>query len=238
MDKVAGGNPMRYTAFVPARSGSKRLPNKNVMDLAGKPLLVWTLQACMGASQIDEVILSTDSMEYYELARDHLGSDKLSLDFREPDEAGDKVKIFDYLKEKREKIFGVRDGAFILALPTAPLRKSIHVDGAISLYEEKGRPVFSATSYDFAVSFAFHVDNSDHWSTVFETNPMLTGNTRSQDQQETYHPNGAIYVRSIDDLDNEGLQTLYSEAVPYLMDRRDSIDIDNEIDFKIAEVLI
>lgn len=229
---------MKYTAFVPARSGSKRLPNKNVMDLAGKPLLVWTLQACMEASQVDEVILSTDSMEYYELACDHLGSDKLSLDFREPDEAGDKVKIFDYLKEKREKIFSTRDGAFILALPTAPLRKSIHVDEAISLYEEKGRPVFSATSYDFAVSFAFHVDSSDQWSTVFETNPMLTGNTRSQDQQETYHPNGAIYVRSIDDLEHEDLQTLYSDAVPYLMDRRDSIDIDNEIDFKIAEVLI
>ena len=83
---MAGGKPMTYTAFVPARSGSKRLPNKNIMDLAGKPLLVWTLEACMRAKQIDEVILSTDSMQYYDLAREYVG-DKLSLDFREPDEA-------------------------------------------------------------------------------------------------------------------------------------------------------
>jgi len=229
---------MKYTAFVPARSGSKRLPNKNIMDLAGKPLLAWTLEACMEAKQIDEVILSTDSMQYYDLACEYVGSEKLSLDFREPDEAGDKVKIFDYLKDRREKIFGERQGAFILALPTAPLRKSVHVDEAISLFEQTGRPVFSASPYDFAVSFAFNVSNAGDWSSVFDNNPMQTGNTRSQDQQDTYHPNGAIYVRLIDDLKNEDLQTLYSEAIPYLMDRRDSADIDNEIDFKIAEVLI
>ena len=228
---------MKYTAFVPARSGSKRLPNKNIIELAGKPLVVWTLEACLGASQVDEVILSTDSMEYYELARERLGADKLSLDFRNPEEAGDKVKIFDYLKDRREKIFAGRDGAFILALPTAPLRNSKHVDEAISLFEQSGKPVFSASPYDFAISFAFQVDGGG-WSTLSESNPMLTGNTRSQDQQEAYHPNGAIYVRAIDDLANEHLQTLYSEAVPYLMSRQDSVDIDNEIDFKIAEVLI
>ena len=228
---------MKYTAFVPARSGSKRLPNKNILELGGKPLMVWTLEACAGADKIDEVVLSTDSMSYYELACEFVDPDKIVLDLRDPDEAGDKVKIFDYLKDKKTKIFGDRDGAFVLALPTAPLRQASHINEAISLYENKGAPVFSATTYDFPISFAFRVSNSDEWEPVFDHNPMITGNTRSQDQQVVYHPNGAIYVRAISDLENESLATLYQGALPYLMDKDESIDIDNEIDFRIAEVL-
>ena len=231
------GNSMRYTAFIPARSGSKRLPNKNIMYLAGKPLFVWTIEACVESSKIDEVILSTDSMEYYDLARKYIDSDKLTLDYRNPDEADDKVKIFDYLKEKRLKIFDERDGAFILALPTAPLRKSIHIDEAIEVFEKKELPVFSATPYNFPISFAFHVADNDSWVPVFENNPMITGNTRSQDQQEAYRPNGAIYVRSIKDLENDELHTLYYKAIPYLMSQEESIDVDNEVDFKIADAL-
>ena len=164
------------------------------MNLGGKPLLAWTLEACIGSSKIHEVILSTDSMEYYELARELVDSDKLTLDLREPDEAGDQVKIFDYLKDKRQKIFGERDGTFILALPTAPLRKSNHIDEAIALYENIESPVFSATSYDFPVSFAFHVSDTGEWIPAFDSNPMITGNTRSQDQQATFLRYLEIYL--------------------------------------------
>ena len=67
---------------------------------------------------------------------------------------------------------------------------------------------------------------------------MNTGNTRSQNQKDFYHPNGAIYVRNIEDLSNTQLTTLYADALPYLMSRNDSVDIDNAIDFKIAEALL
>lgn len=229
---------MTYTAIVPARSGSKRLPHKNIKLLGDKPLLVWTLEACIQAERVDEVILSTDSMEYWEIARKYLSSDKLSLDFREPDDAGDTVKIFDYVKNKRSKIFGNRDGAFILALPTVPLRRAEHIDEAIALFEASGKPVFSATDYGFPISFAFHMPESGAWQAVFTDSPMVTGNTRSQNQQETYHPNGAIYVRAIDDLAQSDLMTLYKDALPYLMSRNDSVDIDGEVDFKIAASLL
>lgn len=229
---------MTYTAIVPARSGSKRLPHKNIKLLGDKPLLVWTLEACIQAERVDEVILSTDSMEYWEIARKYLSSDKLSLDFREPDEAGDTIKIFDYVKGKRSKIFGNRDGAFILALPTVPLRRAMHVDEAIALFEASGKPVFSATNYGFPISFAFRMPESGVWEPVFRDSPMVTGNTRSQNQQETYHPNGAIYVRSIDDLAQPDLIALYTDAVPYLMSRTDSVDIDGEVDFEIAAALL
>ncbi len=228
---------MKYTAFVPARSGSKRLPGKNVKLLAGKPLVVWTLEAFVNSDKVSEVIFSTDSMEYWEIAEEHIKSDKLVLDFRSPEEAGDTIKIFDYLRNENKKIFDNREGAFVLALPTAPLRDTLHINEAIDLYENQKKPVFSATKYGFSVSFAFK-KNSNSWNPIFEDSPMITGNTRSQDQAEIYHPNGAIYVRTINDLRQTKLNTLYDNAIPYIMSDIDSVDIDNEIDFMFAEVVI
>ena len=229
---------MNYTAVVPARSGSKRLPHKNIKLLGDKPLIVWTLEACIQAQEVDEVILSTDSIEYWETAKKYLPSDKLHLDLRDPEDAGDMVKIFDYLKGKRTKLFGDRTGAFILALPTVPLRRSHHVDEALSLFESSGKPIFSATNYGFPISFSFSITDSGSWEPLFPESPMNTGNTRSQNQKDFYHPNGAIYVRNIEDLSNTQLTTLYADALPYLMSRNDSVDIDNAIDFKIAEALL
>lgn len=228
---------MAYVAFVPARSGSKRLPGKNIKMLADKPLVVHTLEAFVNAKKVDRVIFSTDSQEYWDIANRYIKSDKLSLDYREPEQAGDKIKIFDYLKDNYQKIFSDPNDVFLMGLPTVPLRNSQHVDEAIELFEKKGKPVFSATEYGFPISFAFY-DEGEQWTPVYEHSPMLTGNTRSQDQKIAYHPNGAIYVRSVIDLKNCDLLTLYQGAKPYLMDRTDSVDIDNAIDFIVANALI
>ena len=227
-----------YTAIVPARSGSKRLPGKNVRILAGKPLLMWTLEACVRSSKISNVILSTDSMEYWELANSQLEPGKLILDFRSPDEAGDNIKIFDYLKESVDKIFPDTSGKFVLCLPTMPLRSSQHIDEAIDQSDQAGTGVFSAVEYDFATSFAFSVDESGSWQPCNQSSPMVTGNTRSQDQLKTYHPNGAIYIRDIEDLRLSGLKTIYQDARPYIMERAMSVDIDTIEDFRSAEMML
>lgn len=229
---------MAYIAFVPARSGSKRLPGKNIKMLADKPLVVHTLEAFIAADKVDRVIFSTDSQEYWELVQQYISSDKLQLDYRAPEQAGDKVKIFDYLKQNAAEIFGAGgDDVFLMGLPTVPLRASTHVSEAIELFEKQDKPVFSATEYGFPISFAFY-ENDDGWQPVFDESPMLTGNTRSQDQKVAYHPNGAIYVRRVSELIDSDLLTLYENASPYLMNRIDSVDIDNGIDFLVAETII
>lgn len=228
---------MAYVAFVPARSGSKRLPGKNIKMLADKPLVVHTLEAFINAQKVDQVIFSTDSQEYWEIAKLYIKSDKLTLDYREPEEAGDRVKIFNYLKDNYQKVFPDSNDVFLMGLPTVPLRSSKHVNEAIELFEKKGKPVFSATEYGFPISFAFY-DEGDQWTPVFESSPMLTGDTRSQDQKIAYHPNGAIYVRKIKDLESSSLVTLYQNAEPYLMNRTQSVDIDNPIDFLVAGAIL
>lgn len=225
---------MSYTAFIPARSGSKRLPNKNVLDLGGKPMLMWTVEACLNAEKISKVIISTDSEEYWQTVTSLSGSNKLALDLRKPEEAGDRVKIFDYLKANAEKLFVREEENFVLALPTLPLRTSLHINEALELFETGGSPVFSATHYSFPISFAFAIENNNV-KTLLSDSPLLTGNTRSQDQKEFFHPNGAIYVRPSKDLGNSELKSLYLDAKPYLMDRRSSIDVDDEMDLLVAK---
>lgn len=227
-----------YTAIVPARSGSKRLPGKNVRLLGDKPLLIWSLEACVQSQSVERVILSTDSQEYWDLARKYIDSEKLVLDLRTGDEAGDNVKIFDYLKNSAQKIFPSQEGNFILCLPTMPLRTASHIEDAILLAEKNGKPVFSAVEYDFSTSFAFSLEADGAWKPSFRDSPMLTGNTRSQDQVQTYHPNGAIYIRSISDLADAELTTLYQGALPYIMDRAVSVDIDTLEDFRLAEITL
>lgn len=228
---------MAYAAFVPARSGSKRVPGKNIKLLGDKPLVIWTLEAFVQCEKIDTVIFSTDSMEYWEIATQHLHSSKLKLDFRTPDDAGDKIKIFDYLKANHAKIFQGPETHFALGLPTVPFRNSHHIAEAANLYETTGKAVFSATEYGFPISFAFYQDEVQGWKPTFPHSPMVTGNTRSQDQIQAFHPNGALYIRSISDLALPEINTLYYDAVPYYMDRNHSIDIDNETDFIVASAI-
>ncbi|MCB2107222.1 MAG: acylneuraminate cytidylyltransferase family protein [Rhodobacteraceae bacterium] len=229
---------MTVTAFVPARSGSKRVPGKNIKLLAGKPLVLWTLKAFAKAPSVDKVIFSTDSEEYWRIATDYLGTDKLVLDDRTAEEAGDKVKIFDYLKSAHAKIFKSTQGTFVMGLPTVPFRNAQHVESAIGLHKKTGKPVFSAVEYGFPISFAFTIANDGDWNPVSTSSPMVTGNTRSQDQVAAYHPNGAIYVRAIADLAKPDLNSLYDGATPFLMDRKYSVDIDNEADFVVASAMV
>ncbi len=229
---------MTITAFIPARSGSKRLTDKNIKPLAGKPLILWTLEASIQSSKVDRVIFSTDSIEYWNIAKEFFKNEKLTLDLRSPEEAGDNIKIFDYLVTSKDKIFSSEDETFVLTLPTVPFRTTNHINSAIDQFNETKHPIFSATEFGFPISFAFHIENEKNWAPLSEQSPMLTGNTRSQDQRTAYHPNGAIYIRSVKDLMNPSLNTLYQDAIPFIMDRTASIDIDNEVDFIIASAIV
>jgi CMP-N,N'-diacetyllegionaminic acid synthase len=229
---------MTITAFVPARSGSKRLRNKNIKMLGGKPLVVWTLEACIGAKNVDKVIFSTDSKQYWDQVSSFIQSDKLLLSLRTPEEAGDKVKIFDYLQQNIDSIFDKDTDRLLLALPTMPLRTSQHIDQAIKYANHKECGVFSAVEYDAPVSFAFSIDSENSWSPLLKSNPMITGNTRSQEQVNYYHPNGAIYIKSLQDMRKQKTHTFYQDALPFLMKKSESVDIDTEFDFYLAERLL
>ena len=105
-----------------------------------------------------------------ELAIKHVPNEKLKFDLRDREDASDEMKIFDYLLfKKHKKIFkDTVEENFILALPTAPLRNTDHLNEAIKMFENSKKPVFSATEYEFPLSFAFTVNKNREWKPIFK----------------------------------------------------------------------
>ena len=224
---------MRKIAFIPARSGSRRFPNKNITHLGGKPLIVWTVEALVKSNCFDRIIFSSDSIEYYEILKSHINSDLINFHKRSNEEAGDKV-----IKSNIDKWCSKED-IFSLALPTCPFRNAEHVRDCLKLTIQTGKSIFSACEYDFHVPFAFYLDNLENqsiWKPAFDTSPMITGNTRSQDQIKYFHPNGAIYVLKPNPFEKDP-RTFYEDALPFIMSRVDSADIDEKVDLQIAEFI-
>jgi len=219
-----------FLAIIPARGGSKRLPRKNVLDLNGKPLIAYTIEAGVKSSYINKVLVSSDDSEILEISKQY-GAETIIR----PDElASDTATTFDAIKHsiKNSKHYDY----VVLLQPTSPLRDSKQIDEAIELLIEKDAD---------AIVSVCEVDHSPLWSnTIEETLSMQSFlkeevlNKRSQDLETYYRLNGAIYICKIDKLLEEESFFLKENIFAYVMDRESSIDIDEEFDFRIAEVLI
>ena len=219
------------TAIVPARSGSKRLPGKNIKKLAGRPLIFHTIDSVFNHQAITKIIFTSDSEEYIDIAKTEYGN-KIDYEYRPSEYAGDNIKVYDELKRLIEN-GRVETDWYMLCLPTCPLRNQKIVADLLNKWNQNHKPIFSAVAYDFPIQFAFTIskDNSE-WTPLANDSPLLSGNTRSQDIEKTYRPNGAMYLQHIDNIKNS---SLYVDSDVYIMNREDSIDVDTELDFVICE---
>jgi len=219
-----------FLAVIPARGGSKRLPRKNILDLNGKPLIVWSIEAGLKSKYIDKVIVSSNDKEILDISQDH-GADTI----KRPDNlASDTATTFDAIKHTIENV--EKYDYVILLQPTSPLRNEKHIDEAIELLESKNAS---------AVVSVCETDHSPLWSNILDDSLSMKGflkdevlNKRSQDLEKYYRLNGAIYICKTEKLLEEKSFFLKENIYAYVMDRENSIDIDKEIDFKIAEVIL
>tara|TARA_Y100000991_G_C21967239_1_gene347510 strand:- start:1497 stop:2198 length:702 start_codon:yes stop_codon:yes gene_type:complete len=229
---------MQKIAYIPARSGSKRFPDKNISLLGKKPLFVWTIEAFINSNCFDKVIFSSDSEKYFEIARDFIGSELLVFHKRNNVEAGDKVKIFDYIKSNISK-WCENEDIFALGLPTCPFRNAKHIQESVDLSLTSDKPVFSSNEYEQHVTFSFYFKNNKimkEWEPAFVDSPLITGNTRSQDQKKYFRPNGGLYITKPSYINF--VKTFYENAIPYIMSKDESIDIDCKKDLDYAEFLL
>lgn len=219
-----------FLAIIPARGGSKRLPRKNVLDLAGKPLIAWSIEAGLKSQYVDKVIVTSDDNEILDIAK-KFGSDTI----KRPDElASDTATSFDAIEHAINNM--EKYDYIVLLQPTSPLRVTEHIDGAIELLISK--------KADAVVSVC-EMDHSPLWSNTLDNELSMKGflkeevlNKRSQDLETYYRLNGAIYICKTEKLLEEKSFLLKTNIFAYKMDRENSIDIDEEIDFKIAKVLL
>ncbi len=219
-----------FLAIIPARGGSKRLPRKNVLDLNGKPLIAWSIEAGLKSKYIDKLIVSSEDAEILNISKE-FGA----LTLERPDElASDTATTFDTVKHVIEN---TNEYDYIILLqPTSPLRTEKHIDQAIELLEIKNAD---------AVVSVCEVDHSPLWSNTLPKDGNMSNflkedvlNKRSQDLEKYYRLNGAIYICNTKKLLEEKSFLIKENIFAYMMNREASIDIDEIIDFKIASFLL
>lgn len=222
------------TAVVPARSGSKRLPGKNIKSLNGRPLIFHTLDAVVNHEEISKVVFSTDSEEYKKLVEEEYGEQVCTV--RRPNEfASDTTKVHDEMKRLLE-VGVLTTEWFMLCLPTSPLRTHKTVSNLLNVWRQDRIARFTASAYEFPIQFGFEIDKNGYWAPIERNSPMITGITRSQDIPTRYRPNGAIYINTTTSLLEN--RTFYINAKPFIISAMESTDVDTELDFVKAELMM
>lgn len=225
---------METLAIIPARSGSKGLPDKNIKNLQGKPLIAYTIEAAIASEQFDEVMVSTDSKEYAAIAMEY-GATVPFL--RSADNAGDTSSSWDVVKEvlNNYRAQGKSFKQVALLQPTSPLRTKEDIINGFNTKAEKDA--------NFVVSVC-EVEHSPLWSNTLPKDqsmkdfidPKIMALPRQQ-IPTYYRLNGAMYLVDVEHLLNNN--NLYGDrSYAFIMDRKNSVDIDEAFDFKFAELLL
>lgn len=224
---------MKNIAIIPARSGSKVLKDKNIKLLNGQPLLKYSVEAAISSSIFDEVMVSTDSEHYAEVAK----ACGASVPFlRSAENSEDKasswnvvIEVLNYYKQ-----IGQTFDTFCLLQPTSPLRKAKDIIAAYKLFNEKQAK---------AVVSVCEVDHSPLWCNVLNEDCSLENflpeRSRGQRQnfKQYYRINGALYIANVKQfLENNDLYE--KNCYAYIMDKKRSVDIDTIDDFEYAEYLL
>lgn len=224
---------MNNLAIIPARSGSKGLKDKNIKLLNGKPLIAYSIEAADQSGIYSHILVSTDSEMYGEIAIKYGAEVPF---YRSEENASDVASSWDVVKEVLRKYMemGVEFDTFTLLQPTSPLRKTEDILNAYQIFKEK-----NAT----AVVSVCEMEHSPLWSNTLPEDNSLSGFLKSESNKQRqkletfYRINGAIYMAKVKEFLKD--TNLYRDnCYAYKMSSERSIDIDTELDFKIAETII
>lgn len=226
------GNKMSNIALIPARGGSKRIPNKNIRDFLGKPIISYTIDAAIKSNCFDRIIVSTDCPKIRQVALLY-GAE---VPFARPDEiADDYSTAIDVIKHT---ISWLREQKISLDLicclyATAPfVRSSDIIDGFQKLIANpNAQYALTVTSFPFPIQRA--VKLTEDRMEMLQPEHFLT---RSQDLEEAYHDAGQIYWGRPDAFLKD-IPVLSNSAIPLVLPRHIVQDIDTEEDWIRAELL-
>ncbi len=220
----------RALGVICARGGSKGLPDKNILDLGGRPLIAWTVDAARQSARLDRAIVSTDSARIADAARAH-GADVPFL--RPPELANDTAKITDALVHAVENVGEAYD-IIVLLQATSPFRTAADIDDTVAALVDSGA--------ECAVTFTEQAKSPDLFVTVDDdrrVRPLNPGGLlkRRQDLGHLYAPNGLCYAVRTDYL----LRTrrVYGDdTVAVIIPPERAIDIDTAFDIEMARGLL
>lgn len=221
----------KILAIIPARGGSKRLPDKNILPLHGKPLIGWSIEEAKKSKYIDTTIVSSDSKKILDVA---LGFG-VNMPFERPNRlAQDETRSIDVVIHALEYY---KEYEYVILLqPTSPLRDVADIDGAIESFFKN-----NATS----VIGVCEVEHSPLWSNTLDESLSMNSflddkynNSRSQDLPLYYRINGAFYMSEVESVKRNETFFVKKNIYAYVMTQEHSADIDTKLDFIIADALL
>lgn len=224
---------MNCLAVIPARSGSKGLPDKNIKLLNGKPLMAYSIEAAVESGCFSSVMVSTDSENYASIAKS-CGAEVPFL--RSEETSSDTAGSWDVVREvlaNYEKL-GITFDSVMLLQPTSPLRTAEDIKAMFALMEQKNAE---------SVIAVCEADHSPLWYSPLSPSGSMESFEKPDAEKprqflDTYYRvNGAGYLLKIKD--GEIPSKLYTDrCFAYVMSRKNSVDIDEEFDFKLAQLLL
>jgi CMP-N,N'-diacetyllegionaminic acid synthase len=216
---------MRIVAVIPARGGSKGIRRKNLMPLAGHPLIFYSIYAALKAKGIDEVFVSTEDEEIAMVSR-HLGAEVILRPAELAEDTTPTEPVLEHTVEVLEKD-GSRVDVVVLLQATSPLRNAEHIDEAIGVFTRHNADSLLAVCRNHG--FIWENRNGGFASINYD----YRSRPRRQDMEQ-FRENGSIYVTKRDILMNEH-NRLGGRIEIYEMSENVSIDIDSLDDLKKAE---
>lgn len=227
-------NPMLCT--ICARGGSKGVPGKNIRPLAGIPLIGHSIRQARQAGLFAHIAVSSDSEEILRISREQ-GADIL---IRRPEElatdTAGKVPAIVHAVRQAEEVAGCVFPVVVDLSATSPLRQAADIVGAVALLERSGcrNVITGAPSH---CSPYFSLVEGDAGGVVRLSKVLDRPVLRRQDSPRCFDMNGSIYVWRREAL-LESPAVFYDDTHLYEMPRARSLDIDDPLDFEMAEFLI
>ena len=223
----------RVVALIPARGGSTAVPRKNLRPLGGTPLVAWSIEVAQSVEAIDRAVVSTDDDAIAETAREHGGT----VARRPAELATDDALVLDAVRYHLNEwtAEGRPAGVVVLLEPTCPLRQPEDVAACLRrLAEENVDSVATFTEASLNPHRAWRIENE-------EPRPFVEGAVPWCPRQafpESYQLNGGAYAFFADRLPDDSVAPLFGRAGAVYMPEARSVDIDTEIDLRLANLLV
>lgn len=233
---------MRILGVVTARGGSKSIPRKNIKDLAGKPLIAWTIEAAKDSGVFDRVILSTDDEEIAAIGKQY-GAE---VPFLRPAELAQDstphLPVMQHAVTWLREHEGYEPDFVCILQPTAPLRRAFHLREAVALLKRTDADSVVAMVEipgHFSPYWAVAVDEEGLGKLLLSKKPIRTRIPRRQNLPKAYAHSGAIYLFRTILLFDPVDPSFYGDKVAgYVMEDKYNINIDNPEDWHLAEAAI
>ena len=228
-------NNKSVLAIIPARIGSKRLPRKNLLNLAGKPLVGWTINAAKNCKYIDRVFVSTDDNEIAEKSKEFgINVPFLRSKVLSTNTTSTIAVVLDVLNELENK--GEFYDYIVLLQPTSPLRTNIHITAAFDqLIKKNQNSIVSVCKAEHNPLWCNTLPNDGSMKSFLRKD---LHNKRSQDLPNYYRLNGAIYICDVKRLKTEKTFIFSSKCSAFIMPQENSIDIDSKVDLDYAQIIM